>query len=235
LDKITSFDDVRSWLAAHQTLWRLDEFRSLSRFHVCIDTADVKIQDKTCTEEPVDPDGLSDFVRTKLTSFGHEVGADVPRWWVFARESNVPEFWNETKQLFPVAQKLVRSAERLCCRPAPNYEHIIQELAEFLRSHGSEIASFLTYADHLSAKHKLAPAILFGYAVWGSTERGDRTLDRCIVKGATRLRLAGEMALGIHHGMGPTLFRVCMDLFDEGYPWLSVPTLLHTSVRLEVE
>jgi Putative DNA-binding domain len=235
LDEITSYDDINSWLAAHKTLWKLDEFRSLSRFHACIDAADVKIESKICTEEPVEPDGLSDFVRRELTSFGCEVGADVPRWWVFAREPHVPEFWNETKQLFLVAQKLVRSAERLCRRPAPNYEHIIRELAEFLRRHGSEIESFLTYADHLSAKHKLAPAILFSYAVWGSTKRGDRTLDRCTAKGVTRLRLAGEMALGIHHRMGPTLFRVWMDLLDdayeaageEGYPLVSASTLLH--------
>ncbi|HVF58655.1 MAG TPA: ATP-binding protein [Thermoanaerobaculia bacterium] len=235
MDEITSYDDISSWLAAHQTLWRLDEFRSLSRFHACIDAADVKIENKTCTKEPIDPDGLTDFVRKELTSFGCEVGADVPRWWVFAREPNVPEFWNGTKQLFPIAQRLVRSAERLCRRPAPNYEHIIQELAAFLRSHASEIESFLAYADHLSAKHKLAPAILFSYAVWGSTKRGDRTLDGCTAKGATRLRLAGEMALGIHTSNGPTLFRVWMDLLDEayeaageeGYPWVSASPLLH--------
>jgi hypothetical protein len=235
LDEITSYDDLSSWLAAHQTLWPLDEFRSLSRLHACIDTADVKIVKKTCTEEPSDPNGLVSFVRRELTSFGREVRTDVPRWWVFAREPNVPEFWDETNQLFPIAQRLVRSAERLCRRPAPNYEHIIQELAAFLGSHGSEIESFLVYADHLSAKHKLAPAILFSYAVWGSTKRGDRTLDGCTAKGVTRLRLAGEMALGIHHGMGPTLFRVWMDLLDEAYeaageegaPSVSASTLLH--------
>jgi hypothetical protein len=235
LDEITSYDSISSWLAAHQTLWRLDEFRLLSRFHACIDAADVKIENKTCREEPIDPDGLTDFVRKELTTFGREVGADVPRWWVFAREPNVPEFWNETKQLFPIAQRLVRSAERLCRRPAPNYEHIIQELAAFLRSHVSEIESFLAYADHLSAKHKLAPAILFSYAVWGSTKRGDRTIDGCTAKGVARLRLAGEMALGIHQRKGPTLFWVWMDLLDEaceaageeGYPRVSASTLLH--------
>jgi hypothetical protein len=235
LEEETSYNDISSWLVAHQTLWKLDEFRSLGRFHACIDTADVKIEKKICTEEPVDPDGLADFVRKELTSFGREVGADVPRWWVFAREPNVPELWNETKRLFPVAQRLVRSSERLCRKPVPNYEHIIQELGDFLRRHGSEIEAFLTYADHLSAKHKLAPAILFSYAVWGSTKRGDRTLDSCTAKGVTRLRLAGEMALGIHHRMGPTLLGVWGDLLDEayeaagkeGYPRVSAPTLLH--------
>lgn len=236
MDEITSYDDISSWLAAHETLWQLDEFRSLSRFHACIDTADTKIENKTCTEEPVESDGLADFTRMELTSFGREVGADVPRWWVFAREPDVPELLNDTKQAFPAAQKLVRSAERLCRKPAPAYyENIIQELGDFLRRHKGELESFLAYADHLSAKHELAPAILFSYAVWGSTKRGDRTLDRSSAKGATRLRLAGELALGIQHRMGPTLFGVWMDLIDEAYeaageeeyPWVSASTLLH--------
>lgn len=37
LDKIASFDDVKSWLAAHHNLWQLDEFRTVGRFHACID------------------------------------------------------------------------------------------------------------------------------------------------------------------------------------------------------
>ena len=235
LDEITSYNDISSWLIAHQTLWPLDEFRSLGRFHACIDTADVKVESKTCKEEPADSDGLTAFKRVELTSFGREVGADVPRWWVFAREPNVLELWNDTKLIFPAAQRLVRSAERLCRKPAPAYENIIQELGDFLRRHGSEIEAFLRYANDLSAKYELAPAILFSYAVWGSTRRGDRTLDRCTAKGVTRLRLAGELALGIQHRMGPTLFRVWMDLIDEayeaageeGYPWVSASTLLH--------
>ena len=235
MDEITSYDDISSWLAGHQALWQLDEFRSLSRFHACIDTADVKIENKTCTKEPIDPDGLADFVREELTSFGREVGTDVPRWWVFAREPKVPELWNDTKLTFPAAQKLVRSAERLCRKPAPAYEHIIQELGEFLQRHKAEIEALLTYANRLSTKHELAPAILFSYAVWGSTKRGDRTLDRCTARGVTRLRLAGEMALGIRHRTGPTLFRVSMDLLDEayeaageeGHPSVSASTLLH--------
>lgn len=232
MDEITSFDDVRSWLAAHKILWQLDEFRTLGRFHACIDAADVKIESKTWMKEPVEPDGLIDFKRLELTSFGREVGADVPRWWVFAREPNVPEFWNETKLIFPAAQKLVRSAEKLSRKPAPTYDHIIQELGDFLRRHRSEIEAFLTYANYLSTKHELAPAILFSYAVWGSTKRGDRTLDRSNAKGITRLRLAGELALGIQHRIGPTLFRVWMDLTDEAageeeYPWVSASTLFH--------
>lgn len=232
---MTSYSDISSWLSAHQALWPLDEFRSLGRLHACIDTADIKIESKTCKEEPAGSDGLAHFKRVELTSFGREVGTDVPRWWVFAREPNVPELWNATKLIFPVAQRLVRSAERLCRKPAPTYEHIIQELGDFLRHHGSDIEAFLMYANSLSAKNELAPAILFSYAVWGSTKRGDRTLDGCTAKGVTRLRLAGELALGIQHPMSPTLSRIWMDLIDEayeaageeGYPLVPAPTLLH--------
>lgn len=160
---------------------------------------------------------MSKFERVELTSFGQKVGADVPRWWVFDREPKVSELWEDTKHTFSAAQRLVRSVEKLCRTPALTYEHIIQELGVFLQRHKSEVETLLAYSDSLAAKHKLAPAILFSYAVWGSTRRGDRTLAKSPTRGVKRLRLAGELALGIQHRFGPTLLRVWSDLMDEAY------------------
>lgn len=209
--------DPRSWLGAHQALWSLEEFLLLGRFHDCIDEADNKVEARISMREPADSDGLSGFERVVLTSFGREVGTDVPRWWVFSREPHVPELWDDTRLTFPAAQKLVRSAEKICCKPAVTYEHIIQELVAFLRRHRNEIEAVLAYANNLSKKHELAPAILFSYAVWGSTKRGDRSLENYPTRGEERYRLAGELALGIYERFGPTILKAWADLIDEAY------------------
>jgi schlafen family protein len=241
LDDLTPSDDISSWLAAHQTLWQFDEFSSLSRFHSCIDKADIKIARRRFKKAHAETDGLTAFRRLELTSFGQEVGTDVPRWWVFAREQNVSQLWSDTKLTFHVAQYLVRSAEKLSRKPASSYKHIIQELGDFLHDHRDEIEALLAYAYNLSTKHVLAPAILFSYAVWGSTQRSDRTLENCPVRGIERLRLAGELALGIQSRMGSTLSSVWMELSDEAYeeageegcPSVSVPALLYrTQIRI---
>jgi hypothetical protein len=216
MDRITSLDDVNSWLNAHQALWLLDEFQSLGRFHLCIDTADVKICEKMHYEEPC---GLSDFKRLELTSFGEKVGGDVPRWWVFAGELNVRDLWNKTKLTFLAAQALVRSVEKIGRKTAPTYEHFIQDLGGFLQQHSHEIEALLAYAKDLFMKDELAPAILFSYAVWGSTRRGDRSLAEYFEKervgGKERVLLAGELALGIRRPIAPTLDWECFNLLHD--------------------
>jgi hypothetical protein len=215
LDSITSFSDVSSWLHAHNTLWQYAEFRSLGRFHACIDAADVKLLSMTHDEAP---SGLGEFKRLELTSFGRAVGGDVPRWWVFDRELDVRKLQSETTLTFYSAQTLVRSAEKICRELAPTYNHIIRQLGVFLQRHNREIEALLSYADKLSAKHELAPAILFSYAVWGSTRRADRSLAEYPEQTETdRFRHAGELALGIQMRTGPTLRMECLDLLYDAF------------------
>jgi Putative DNA-binding domain len=122
------------------------------------------------------------------------------------------------RQIFTTAQNLVRSAERLGREQAPTYEHIIRELIDFLRRHSREIEAFVTFAHYLSSKNELAPAILFSYAVWGSTKRGDRSLDGYTEENESqRFRLAGELALGISGRWGAILLKYYMDLLGEAY------------------
>ena len=223
MDRITSFNDVSSWLEIHKVLWQLSEFRSLGRFHACIDAADTEIEARSYSKQ----DWFGDFKTLESTSFGLEVGGDVPRWWVFAQEPNVRDLWDDTKRTLPAAQILVRSAERLCREAALTYEHVIRELGELLRRHSREIECLLTYANHLSTKHELAPAILFSYAVWGSTKRSDRSLEKYPEKDETeRFRLAGELALGIQRRAGSILFWECFDLLNESEGPISADRLL---------
>lgn len=207
---IVSFKDVSPWLDAHRTFWDLDAFNALGRLHACIDAADIALSAEAWHSEATS--GLIRFESLEPTSFGREVGGDVPRWWVFAREPNVRDLWNDTKLTFPSSQALVRAAARLLREPTPAYDHIIRQLAEFLRRHASEIEALLGYADCLAAKHELAPAILFSYAVWGSTKRAHRSLEECSEKNRDRVRLAGELAIGVQSRLAPTLFWEWLDL-----------------------
>ena len=98
------------------------------------------------------------------------------------------------------------SAKRLCRSTISTYDQIIRELQNFIEIHQREIEVLLEYSRALAAKDRLAPAILFSYAVWGSTERSDRSLD--LYTGATgeeRIRLAGELALGIRRRRSDTV------------------------------
>jgi hypothetical protein len=159
--------------------------------------------------------GLGNFKRVEATSFGSEVGGDIPRWWIFAREKRVQELSRDTRRILPAAQVLVRSAEKLGFEVATTYANIIDQLGRFLRRYSNEIEILEEYVDSLAAKDELAPAILFSYAVWGSTTRGDRSLRSCTREEFEMLRLAGELALGIRVGILPPLLAQYIELLEE--------------------
>lgn len=215
MDAVTTTDDLRLWLDAHQLLWRLDEFSALARFHACIHDADEELSTKLRDEVPT---GLGAFKRLELTSNGREIGGDVPRWWVFRRESNVQELRDTTHKAFTAVQTLLRSSERTCIDPPTSYQMIIQELSRFLQDHTRELHHLVEYAGGLASKDELAPAILFSYAVWGSTRRGDRSLPaKSQSTSMDRLLCAGELALGIRRQHEPTIYGEWHDLLEEAH------------------
>jgi hypothetical protein len=212
LGRITSFEEVSSWLESHQQIWGLDEFQMLGRFHALIDTADQQFWRQVNDEIPGD---IGNFKRLELTSFGREVSGDSPRWWVFAGEPDVGGLWSDTKLAFLSAQTLLHDAEKMSLT-ASSYDALLIELTDFLRRHRHELQALASYGERLSAKNELAPAILYSYSVWGSTRRADRSLDE--YKGhdhSAKIRLAGELALGLRQRTAPSLFWAYVDLLDQ--------------------
>lgn len=213
MDALTSTDDLHLWLDSHQLLWSLDEFLTLARFHSWIHDAEKDLSTRSNDEVA---SNLEPFRRLELTSVGREVGSDIPRWWIFTREANVQELHKATLGTFAAAQQLLRASEASRWDAPTSYESIIRQVRQLLHGHSREIELLLEYVASLRAKDKLAPAILFSYAVWGTTRRSERDLPaKSEMSETERLRFAGELAVGIRGQWGATLHRVWNDLVDE--------------------
>jgi hypothetical protein len=212
--QVESFAEIEEWLSSHERLFGLQTFTLLGRFHLLIDDADDTFWRRVHEEVPTE----TLFRRLELTAFGHEVGGDSPRWWVFSKESDIAMLWNDTKLAFLAAQTLLRSSEKLERRRFSSYDALVDALSEFLVLHEREIQALLTYAERLAAKHELAPAILFSYSVWGSSRRADRSLDgHDGTSASTCIRVAGELALGLRCRTWSALYRAWLDALEDAF------------------
>jgi len=214
-ERVTSFEDVSTWLAAHERFTALESFKILSRFHTLIDDADVQFWKRVHEERPA---FISGFTTAELTAFGREAGGDSPRWWVFAKEPDLQALWNDTKLTFLAAQTLLRASERLGRRGFSDYGKLVDAICACLETHTRELQTLEAYADKLVAKHELAPAILFSYSVWGSTRRADRSLDgNTAITGSARVQLAGELAVGVRRRNWPVLYHAWLEALDDAF------------------
>jgi hypothetical protein len=213
MTNVGSSRDFADWNECHHLLAAEPSFATLCQLHSTMDNADLALESRM--EQLADSD-LGRFKRLKMTTFGREVGADIPRWWIFCRETEVTALWNDTKIAFLSAQTLVRATERVLRTPTTSYEQIIAALVRFLSSNASAIDALASYCSGLLAKDPLAPAILFSYAVWGSTRRSDRSLqDYTPAQRANERGAYGELALGLRSRTGYTFYWEYLDLMDQ--------------------
>ncbi|HEY2321759.1 MAG TPA: ATP-binding protein [Thermoanaerobaculia bacterium] len=141
------------------------------------------------------------FTVTLLTSFGELVGPDEVRWWVWTRESDLPDLKRRTGATFHAAQRLQRGARRFRRSTFPDYESLLRGIANFAAEHVADIEEVERYAAWLHSRDELAPSMLFSAAEWGTTRVSDRWAEPAvgsITDQATIVNLT-EIACGVRH------------------------------------
>jgi hypothetical protein len=114
---------------------------------------------------------------SKPTDFGTEVANDEIHWWIFTREDDVDELRIRTEQVRASAQTLREASNALRTAPVESYEGLVSNLEQFVTSHRGHIHAVCQYVDWLQARDPLAPAMLFNYRIWGSTQMADRWIE----------------------------------------------------------
>jgi hypothetical protein len=159
------------------------------------------------------------FLRYESTTeFGKEVGRDEIHWWIFNKENEIDSFRVRSESALEVAERLKAHATALKGLRPESYGALLTVLRAFAKTHQSDIEIIHDYLVWLRRRDPMAPSILFTYRVWGSTRRGDRSLD---LRGDNpqdenqeTIHALTEIALGLRVGMG--LYAYDRALFDVG-------------------
>lgn len=112
----------------------------------------------------------------ELTELGREVNHDPIHWWIFWKTKDVNSLRLKTEEALSAAETLHRSMQQFRIRSG-SYESIVRQISDFTDSHLSNLRKILDYISHLSGLDPMAPAILFTYTVWGTTQRHERSVD----------------------------------------------------------
>lgn len=159
------------------------------------------------------------FVRYESTTeFGKEVGRDEIHWWIFKKEEDLDTLRARSESSLEAAERLKADATKLMALRPESYAALLSALRQFAETHRADIENIHEYLIWLRQRDPLAPCLLFTYRVWGSTRRGDRSLD---LKGENpqdenqeTLHALTEIALGLRVGMA--LFAFDLALVDVG-------------------
>jgi hypothetical protein len=166
--------------------------------------------------------GEGRFVRYEPTEFGKEVGRDEIHWWIFKKENEINTFHVRSESALGAAERLKAQATALKRLNPESYSALLTALRAFAETHQADIGNIHDYLIWLRQRDPLAPCILFTYRVWGSTRRGDRSLD---LRGDSpqdenqeTMHTLTEIALGLRVSMGRLAFdRALIDVGSEIY------------------
>lgn len=114
----------------------------------------------------------------ELSELGKEIAGDEIHWWVFKRESQLPDLKAKAKQALEHADLLKAETEQLKSLAAnvQGYIDMLKLLSATLQKCSASVSGLEQYVGWLYQRDRLAPSILFTYRVWGSTRRSERML-----------------------------------------------------------
>jgi hypothetical protein len=137
-----------------------------------------KLMDSLCYEIVEKPSESPVKVKSsRLTPIGEVVGRDEIDWWINAKEDDLDDFCQRSKNALDAAQALKEAVVKLKGMEPASYEELLTTLRGFAEMHSAQIDVIYDYARWLYGRNKVAPHILFTYKVWGSTRRADRMLS----------------------------------------------------------